>query len=58
MMAGREGGGGSWESLIATLRDCELSLLADQIHMALTNQDLDALYFHVDNVLCFCKLFF
>ena len=25
----------SWESLIATLRDCELSLMADQIQMAL-----------------------
>ena len=25
----------SWESLIATLRDCELSLTADQIQMAL-----------------------
>ena len=25
----------SWDSLIATLRDCELSLMADQIQMAL-----------------------
>ena len=25
----------SWKSLIATLRDCELSLMADQIQMAL-----------------------
>jgi len=30
----------TWESIIDTLRDCELTVMADQIHMSLDKKSL------------------